>query len=104
MMIRSQETDWPSDWMNEIELRLSGESSEVLPRTTRDEDPSDIFLDIAALYPDTVEPMRAGVTQLLSKLSKATELSRAARARMLGELCYLAARIGAREALPSLRM
>jgi len=38
VIIRYQETDWPSDWMDEIEHRLSGEGSEVLPPTIRDED------------------------------------------------------------------
>ena len=100
--IRSQEIDSLPDLMNLIKWRLTGVPT-VLPPLHRDEEPVDVFVDLAELDPRWRDDLQTAVAKLLATEVANVGLEDPSRSHLLGELCYLAARIGSEEALDSLR-
>jgi hypothetical protein len=104
VILRSQELTLSSvDWVDEIERRLTGRQSNVLPPLTRDEDPADIFVDLAEIHPQLKPDLGSTLNELLARWTEWREVDHSIRIKVLGELCYLAARIGSTGALSSLR-
>lgn len=86
----------------EIQSRLKGERTK-LPAASPEEDPADIFVDLAETDKYWRDQLRAAVAKLLSSQVKEFSPDQWFKVGFLGELCYLAARIGSTEALEPLR-
>jgi hypothetical protein len=104
MRIRNQEFDelWPNP-VGPIAARLTGAPA-GLPPLSRDEDPADILVDLAEGDSRWRDSLRAAAAQLLSLWANDFDPGDSNRVAALGELCYLAARIGSTEALEPLRI
>jgi hypothetical protein len=90
-----------------IDARLRdarGEYASQLPPPAHDEDPADIFVDLAESDMAWRESLRTASTQLLSRWVGEFQQPDPVRVRALGELCYLVARIGNTAAMPQLEM
>lgn len=108
MRLRNFEFDFPPPPNLELLLdaRLRGARAEyvkILPPPGRDEDLADIFVDLAESDSAWRAALHDASTQLLSRWVPEFQPADANRVQALGELCYLAARIGNTSALPYLR-
>jgi len=108
MRVRNFEFEFPPPNLEAlIEARLSGARGPYvspLPLPAHDEDPADIFVDLAESDSAWREGLRAASTQLLSRWVAEFQRPDPDRVRALGELCYLVARIGNTNAMPQLEM
>lgn len=106
MRLRNIEFDFPPpDLESLIDARLSGARAGykwTLPPPGRDEDPADIFVDLAESDTLWRDALLGASTQLLLRWVEEFQSADANRVQALGELCYLAARIGNTAALPHL--
>ena len=104
MNIRGQEiTLEPSGLEQVIQARLTGGPTN-LPAAAPEEDPVDIFVDLAELDKSWKDQLRTAVAKLLSAQVKEYKPEESSKTTFLGELCYLAARIGSTEALEPLKV
>jgi hypothetical protein len=107
MKIRNFEFEFlPANLALLIDARLRNARSEYagqLPPLSPDEDPADIFIDLAESDTGWREGLRAASTQLLSRWVAEFEQPDPDHVRALGELCYLVARIGSTDAMPHLQ-
>ena len=102
MRIRTQEIDPPPpDLIDLVRARLTS-GTKRLPPLYHDEEPVDIFVDLADLYEDWRRDLLRAVPELLSKEVNNVPDNHI-QIYFLAELCYLAARIGCLDALPMLR-
>jgi hypothetical protein len=101
LRIRTQEIELPPDLIDLIRARLTS-GTDRLPALHHDETPVDIFVDLASLYEDWRRELLRAVPELLSKEIENVS-PEPVQTYFLGELCYLAARIGCLDALPMLR-
>jgi hypothetical protein len=111
MRLRNQDVDLPGlNLAQAIETRLLGHRDDVLPPPSGGEDPADLFVDLAEKDPDWKASLQAAVAALLSNwigpptVEVGHRWDDSAKLRALGELCYLAARIGSVDAIDPLRI
>ena len=102
MRIRTQEIEFSQeDLANLIRSRLTTATN--VPRPLhRDEEPVDIFVDLADLDETWRNQLRVAVAKLLAEEST-LKSQEPAQINLVGELCYLAARIGCTDARHSLQ-
>jgi hypothetical protein len=107
MIIRGQEIflqPWNLDAQKLIVSRLTGEPETGLPGLSGDEQPVDILVDLADLDQEWRGPLQGAVAGVLRQRVPGFEPDDEAETRLLGELCYLAARIGSTAALVPIGM
>jgi hypothetical protein len=108
MRVRNFEFEFPPPNLEAlIDARLNGfrvPNGNQLPPPAQDEDPADIFVDLAESDTAWREAGRTASTQLLSRWVAEFERPDPDRVEALGELCYLVARIGNTGAMPQLEM
>ncbi len=103
--IRNMEFDAPGPELPELlAARLAGLPTR-LPPIAAGEDPADIFVDLCETDPTWREPVAVAVAGLLAAwVRDFAPPGYSPRVEALGELCYLAARIGSAASLDSLRL
>src|SRR5687768_8660064 len=92
----------PANLGDLIARRLTGAST-ILPAPIRDEDPGDIFVDLAEGSEVWRRELGAAGAKLLASWVDEFRPSDAERLVAVGELCYVMARIGSTAALDPLR-
>ena len=94
--------DWKTEYLQRIvSARLAGSPVEELPRRGRDEDPADIFIDIAGWLREQKRPwpqLAEACARLAQEWAEINATQVRVRPEPLGELHFLCARIGAVEA------
>jgi hypothetical protein len=96
MKVRGRELpfDSPPPNLDElIRVRLNGDVT-FLPALTNDEDPADVFVDLAAQSDVWRTALAATAARVLEQWVSDFRPGNAERSAAVGELCYLAARIG----------
>ena len=105
MDLRGQEFPFeapPANLGDLIAGRLRGTRT-ILPAPTRDEDPGDIFVDLAERSEVWRRELGTAGAGLLARWVDDLSPSDAGQVAAVGELCYVMARIGSRAALDPLR-
>ena len=106
MVLRNFEiTDRPREIDALVEARLRGDIGGYagqLPPLGRDEDPADIFIDLAHTSDSWMEALQATTPGLMATWLEQFQPAGENLAQALGELCYLAARVWITNCLPQL--
>jgi hypothetical protein len=104
MRLRNQDLDLSElNLAQAIETRLLGLRDDVFPPPSGGEDPADLFVDLAEKDSDWKARLQVEVANLLFSWP-GHGWDDSVRLRALGELCYLAARIGSVAAIDPIRM
>lgn len=85
-----------------VERRVQNIRTDVLPGLSRDEDPTDIFVDCIEEFPATAIRLASASTTVMNEWVTKTEEQVQDTAEAMGELLYLCARVGAKDAMPAI--